>query len=69
MSEEDWTTQSPESAEADEEADRIDRAAGIPEPRQTSGSFVMSIVVPVIIGGIVLIGAFWWGAGQLGLFD
>ncbi|NHO33371.1 hypothetical protein [Acetobacter fallax] len=68
MSEEDWTTQSADDAEADAAADRIEQAAGIPEPRQTAGSFTTSIVIPVIIGGIVLLGAFWWAAGQLGLF-
>ncbi|NHN86497.1 hypothetical protein GOB93_17920 [Acetobacter musti] len=68
MSDEDWTAADPAAMEADEEATRIDAAAGIPEPRQTSSSFASSILLPVIIGGIVLLGAFWWAAGQLGLF-
>ncbi|MCG0994635.1 hypothetical protein LHT11_05395 [Acetobacter indonesiensis] len=69
MADENWTEQNPEDAEIDARADAILRANGIPEPEQNGRSFLVAVVLPVILVGILLIAGLWFMAGPLGLYN
>lgn len=69
MAEKNWTEESPEDAEADARADAIFRQAGIPAPKQTGRSFLVAVVLPVIVAGVLLIIGLWMMAGPLGLYN
>ncbi|MFS8368803.1 hypothetical protein [Acetobacter indonesiensis] len=69
MADENWTEQNPEDAEIDARADAILRANGIPEPEQNGRSFLVAVVLPVILAGILLIAGLWFMAAPLGLYN
>ncbi|WP_086644773.1 hypothetical protein [Acetobacter sp. DsW_063] len=62
-----WTEQSPEDAEADSRANAIEQAEGIGEEPAGSTSVLRTLVLPVLLGGIFLIVAFWAGFAWLGM--
>lgn len=68
MSDEDWTREDPIDAEADAWADSLDARTGIAEPKEPRGSFLSTVLFPLLIGGVVLLFGFWWACGKLGLF-
>ncbi|GBQ96763.1 hypothetical protein ACFFGF_13495 [Asaia lannensis] len=45
--------------DADKEASKLERQAGIAEPAQTTRGFLWSIVLPCIAMGVFLICALW----------
>jgi hypothetical protein len=61
-----WTTESPEDSMADSEADALLEQAGIGEPA-ARGSFLTAVVLPVMLGGVILLFAFWGMCAWLGL--
>lgn len=65
--EEDWTEESPEDAEADARADQIFQQTGIAEPAEPKGSFLLTVVLPVLIAGALLIGGLWTFSSWLGI--
>nr|WP_298794506.1 hypothetical protein [uncultured Acetobacter sp.] len=67
MAENNWTEQSPEDAEADARADQLFQQAGIAEPAEPKGSFLVSVLLPILVAGGLLIGGLWMFAGWLGL--
>jgi hypothetical protein len=69
MPEENWTEENPEDAEADARADAIFREAGIPAPKPTNRSFLVAVILPVIVAGVLLIAGLWMFAGPLGLYN
>ncbi|GEN60752.1 hypothetical protein [Acetobacter nitrogenifigens] len=62
-----WTEQSPEDAEVDSRADAIEQAEGIGEEPAGNTSVLRTLVLPVLLGGIFLIFAFWAGFAWLGM--
>lgn len=67
MAEDNWTQQSPEDAEADARADQLFQQAGIAEPAEPKGSFLLTILLPVLIAGALLIAGLWMFSGWLGI--
>ncbi len=67
MADQNWTEESPEDAEADARADRIFQQTGIAEPAEPKGSFLLTVLLPVLIAGALLIGGLWMFSGWLGL--
>lgn len=67
MADNNWTEEGPDDAEADAQADKIFQETGIPEPVEPKSSFLVSVVLPVLLAGALLIAAFWMFADSLGL--
>ncbi|GAN67617.1 hypothetical protein [Acetobacter orleanensis] len=67
MAEENWTEESPEDAEADARADQIFQQTGIAEPAEPKGSFLLTVVLPVLIAGVLLIAGLWTFSSWLGI--
>lgn len=51
----------------DETANEMEKQAGIAEPPQTVSSFLLSIILPCLIVGALLIFTLWWLIGRFHL--